>query len=505
MKINTLKLGDFAVFGFTQDNNQFLQHRLPERLGITPRTINFGPAGYFFFHTTFGDMAESEEMVALKLGSVRSPDRTPLSTRQLLDQKALTSDNVNPAAFRGSALLACFNKHKPEICAYQTLLVTPPLFYSRLNSGLICATDIRCLLALLDRVELHPDAYPMHLLFDVVIGPQTYFRDVWRLFPGQRLTWQEGALDVKLIQTLRLPPDTPRIKRLTTGSIDRLYRGMSEIVGLYMDEVRASGSQAGNLLSGGVDSSTLQLLINNHLSPSEPPLSFGYAVPEAGSFEFEIEYARHASELLHTRHTYHNISAQNFPDYLIRTIQTLAQPNLYNEGEACKLALAEHLAANTPHIHYFFTAQGADGLHGMDSAKKMALFDAARPIPASSLALRLAAALVAPVSHQKAHGLRDVAQMLVDAQQPRSLTAPPNHIALAVDLEQIRRLFGDETIWRLLEYRNNLEAEYLNSPTMTEKTQIIDFLTASYEPGINSVQLFTANRKRIILPFLDED
>jgi hypothetical protein len=70
-EINT-QLGDFAVFGFTPDSDGFLKHRLQARLGIRPRTINFGLPGHLFFYTCYGDVAESEEAFALKLSSVRS-------------------------------------------------------------------------------------------------------------------------------------------------------------------------------------------------------------------------------------------------------------------------------------------------------------------------------------------------------------------------------------------------------------------------------------------------
>jgi len=508
----TLQLGDFAIFGFTKDPEGFLKHRLPARLGIVPRTIDFGPAGHFFFYTSCGDVAESEEAIALKLGYVRSPTMSSLSTQQLLDQKIIQSHLIDNDTFRGSALVACFSKIKPCFSVYQTIAAPPPLYYTRLDEGILCATDLRCLLALLEQIQLNEDVVPMHFLFSFPLGPLTYFRGIWRLWPGQALKWNDGHLDVSLVQDLRLSDDEPTFDRLNSASIEALYERMSEVMGAYLEEIKGSGHRLGNLLSGGVDSSLLQLLINEQLPLSEcPAASFSYVV-QADSFEFEIEYARHASELLQTRHTFFHISPQDYLDLLNRTTETLGQPSPYNEVTPCQLALAEFLASNVPDVQCFFSGQGADGLHGMAEVKKIALFETARKFPGSRSALQLATALSAPLSGSKSHGLQEVAKMLAEATNPTSLTtptiyAPTNYVAVGnlEHLEMVRRCFGDQAILKALDCRRGLEAEYLNSTSVVEKVQIIDLFTTSYEPAVAYSQLFSAQRKRLIPFYLDED
>ena len=117
MSINKL-LGDFTVFGFTKNNPELLKHKLAERLGIAPCFIDFGPAGHFFFHTSNGDVVETEEMIALKLGFARSLNMSPLTTRQLVEQKMVTPRTINNAGFRGNGLIACFSKVEPAFSVY---------------------------------------------------------------------------------------------------------------------------------------------------------------------------------------------------------------------------------------------------------------------------------------------------------------------------------------------------------------------------------------------------
>ena len=502
--------GDFTIFGFTQDPEGFLHHKLQRRLGIVPRVIDWGSTGRFFFYTSFGDVAESEEAIALKLGFVRSPTMSPLSTQQLLDQKVVQSSDIDSSALRGNALVACFSKTKPRFSVYQTIMAPLPLYYTHLDDGILCATDPRCLLALREHTQLDEDAIPMHFLFAFPIGPLTYFRDIWRLCPGQMLKWHDGRLDVTRVQDLRLSDDEPRFDKLNSASVETLYERMSNVMWAYMAELRESGHQSGNLLSGGVDSSILQLLINEQFPQSEHPVSFSYAV-QAKGFEFEVEYAQHASELFKTRHTFFPISSRDFPDLLNRTVETLGQPNLYNESTPCNLALAEFLASNAPDIQYFFSGQGADGLHGVAEAKKIALFETARKIPGSRLALQLATVLLSSLSEKKSHGLQQVAKMLIEAHNPTPLPTPTiyvptNYVAmLAQVFEMARRCFGDRAILKTFDYRLGLETEYLDSASLLEKIQTIDLLTASYEPAAAIAPLFFAQRKRLIPFYLDED
>ena len=71
----TSQFGDFTVFGFTRNPGSMIQ-RLSARLGIAPRTIDFGSLGQFFFYTSYGDVAESEEALVLKLGFLRSTTKS---------------------------------------------------------------------------------------------------------------------------------------------------------------------------------------------------------------------------------------------------------------------------------------------------------------------------------------------------------------------------------------------------------------------------------------------
>jgi hypothetical protein len=168
----TLQFGLFSVFGFAKDPG-FLKHRLPDRLGIVPRTIDFGRAGRFFFYTSYGETAETEVAIALKIGFVRTPDGSSLSAQQLLDRHLVTPEGIDVHALRGNALVACFSKVEAKFSVYKTLLSGLPFYYSVNDDILVCSERLRCLVETLDRLELDEAALPQHFVYLSLTGSQT--------------------------------------------------------------------------------------------------------------------------------------------------------------------------------------------------------------------------------------------------------------------------------------------------------------------------------------------
>lgn len=503
--MNETQWGNFALFGFTKKATK-LKHQLLA-FGITPKFIDFGTEGHLFLYSSYGDEAESEQAIGLKLGFIRSKTYSPLSVQQLLQQKVLQPDNINHDAIRGNGLLGCFSKSKPEFCVYQTILAPIPLYCITSDWEIICATDIRCLLNFLEHVEINQKTIPMHFLFGFSIGSSTYFHNIWRLMPGQMLKWSNESCRTRLVQNLNSPDNALRFERLDRVSVDRFYEGMGAVMQAYREELTNSKITSANLLSGGVDSSVIQLLINEQFPQTNKP-SFSYAV-DTRDFEFEIEYARYASQLLQTHHTFVPVTPPEIPDLLWKTVEILGQPNLYVEAVPCHLALIEFLTQNEPSYRYFFIGQGADGLHGVSEQKKMAILDAARQIPGSDLLLKLMISLLSPWAKNKAHGLQEVANMLDRTRNPASalpaIYSPTNYVALFGGGTIAYRCFGDQIVEETLNYREELATTYYNGPELMEKIQIVDLLTASYEPAVAMNQLYLAKRKEGIFFYLDED
>jgi asparagine synthetase B (glutamine-hydrolysing) len=490
------KFGYFTVFGFSK-NSKFLEHVLPERLDVVPRTIDLGPAGRLFFYTSYGDMAETEEAIALKLGFVRTPALSPLSAQQLLDQGVVGPQGIDAHAVRGNGLVACFSKVDPRFSLFKTVCSGIPLYYFVRDDGILCSDQLRCLVDLLDRLELDEAAIPQHFLLLGTLGSQTYYRDVKRLRPGESLKWGAAGPTVCLIKDYRsLMADS------TFGSVDArspmIYQWLKDLVGAYIRDIQGSGSDFGNLLSGGVDSSLSQLLINEHLRDVRPK-SYSYLL-HAQSFEPEVEYAKQAQQAFNTAHTFVDILPQDYPDLVVRSTEILGQP-VHMAIEPCKLGLVEFLANDPNSPHYYFNSQGAGDFFGMGVARKIQWLNLARAIPASALILGGAGRLLKPLTARSQRMLK-AAMTLKD---PNHLVAPINTTGISANFDFALRCFGEKAVQQVFEIRRGEETEYLDSHNYQEKVHLVDsFLTGNHLVS-QTMAFFMAHKKELAYPFFDED
>jgi hypothetical protein len=134
----------------------------------------------------------------------------------------------------------------------------------------------------------------------------------------------------------------------------------------------------------------------------------------------------------------------------------------------------------------------------------MAVLDAVRNVPLSNLALKGIATLCRPVAPKKAHGLRQIAGMLPELDDPYSYRIPANSVAVYTDIEIARRAFGDAALRKAFEYRHQMEAQFLDSSHHIEKVHALELVTDAYETSVLVNHLYLAHQREQIYPYLDE-
>lgn len=496
-----LPFGDFSVFGFTSDPDTLLKRDLPLRLGINPRTIDFGTAGQLFFYTTYGDIAETDQAIAIKLGFLRSLEMSPLSASDLLKQQIVGLGTIDSGRVHGNAMVATIGKKECCFSAYKTLLGVPQLYYAQVDGSVICSDRLRCIVSLLDRVDLNEDIIPMHFLFRSTPGELTYYRQIRRLLPGEYLRWTDGELRLKLVQDFRFTDSSDLAYRDGRHLLESLYESLNYVVGDYVAQVENGGGNLATLLSGGVDSSLLQHLIGKQTTRL-PQRSYSFAV-RAPSFSHEIEYAQQASQLFGTEHTFVDIQPQDYPGLLIRTIDALAQPPIL-ETEPGMLSVAEFARASGSPERYFLSGQGADTVFGLNWSKKLKALHTASKFPGAAWILSATGSVLKPLERISQMVLKG-GDILACAENPDAYLSPVNSIVVYVDPGMLRRCFGDDALRNALHYRRELAARYLDTDHYLEKVHIVDLLTDTYELGVQRQQLFLAQEREKIHPFFDDD
>ena len=463
------------------------------------RRYDLGEFGQFFFNMPeYLDWAEDEQKVLLKLGFARlGEDFT--SAADFLASGLATPAGIDPLRLHGNACLICFDKHQPEVLIYNTLLGTQGSYYSELDQSLFFSNNLGALARLTGQREINPKALPLHFILREVPGKLTYFKDIFHLLPGEALHQQGSNPEVDLRLSLRAlaGEDYGRLP-VRPETIEEFYELLKMTIGRYLRAFGGSGWT--NTLSGGVDSSVLQVAINSLLPSGFQPETHTGAL-QADSFMHEIDYARAASQLFNTRHTFVSVSSREYPDLLIATIKLLGQPS-YSEITAYKTALYAYLANQSETIKYLFSGQGADALNGHDEAKVIYYIQKIKGIP--RFIPRLLERGLAPFHLLRIDKAAKALRMYMAQDNPDSPDNFMNYTDNFTNWQVLPACFSPQEIHVALDYRTRLEVEYLDSDNLSERIHMVALLEGASDAACFNQQLALAFGRQVIYPYLDD-
>jgi hypothetical protein len=503
-------LGFFSIFGITRRNRDWLGGFFSRRLGIDPKVISYPNNNSCFYYTNHGEIQETNESTYLKLGFLRSS----YGERLIIDEN--NEQKLNPHDFQigsisGNGYLIRIHRLEPRFTIFMTFMATSQVYYMLWEGGVFCSTDLRVLLRIKDEIKLNERAIPLHLIYRLAPGPMTHFEDVFRMFPGEIIAWHNGDLEIRRLRDMYCPGEKPEYDHLDSTVYEEYFQKLSGIMSSYVREIERRNGRIGNLLSGGVDSSVIQLLIAQHAAKNEAARSYSLRW-EAPSFQFEVGYAKLASQLLNTEHTFLDMQNRNYADLLVRAIETLAQPNLYAEDDPGQLALAEHLAADYPGLHYVFTGMGSDLLHGIDYAKEVADWDGQRNLRGRYAFNEFWRLFRTPILRKRVGGLPDVLRYVFMPETYKCLRTPTGFldpvarvIIPHTSLETLRHFLGDRVLVDSLEYRCSLSEKALTSHTLSERVHDIGTIAAAYNMATVFETLFSASREVLTSFYFDQD
>ena len=497
--------GAFTLFGFTRDPRR--PSWIAEKLGVKLRTFPAGSAGQFFFFTSDGESFEADDVVIIKVGFLRSSARSPLNAVQFYQQNLAAPGFIQTDRFSGNGLVIAISKDEPRFSAFETLLSAPQLNIYETPDEILCSDALGCLTRLLKDCEPDPSILPQHFLFRTVQGAFSYYRGVRRLPAGEMLRWEDGCSKLERVRSLDSAGGDPRQVRDSQQAVALIEETLQGVVNDYIEQAGKMGSDYVNLLSGGVDLSLIQSMLNSHDShPFARSLSYNIRVP---SFEFEVDYARQASQIFKTQHSFIDIFPGDYPGLLTRSVALLSQPPIL-ETEVNLLAIVEYARSVRLPARYFFTGLAADSMLGEKDTPKLANLLIWQKLPFAAALLKAIGLGLAPFT-SRAHTFALGSSLLAGERDPGSYYAGENYFRTYISedyLNLARKCFGDRALKEALQYRRDLAAGYardLHARPYLEKVHLIDLLTDTYEIAVQRRQLFLGGRFDHIDPFMDED
>ncbi|QDV60961.1 asparagine synthase (glutamine-hydrolyzing) [Crateriforma conspicua] len=196
------------------------------------------------------------------------------------------------AQLNGMFAIALWDARQHRLVLARDRIGQKPLYYAVKDGRLVFGSELKCLAAV-DGVcdELDLGSIDQYLTYQYVPHPNTIWKGVRKLPPGHYAVFQDGRLSVHPYWTYD-PSKQADISR--TDAIDRLQELLSDSVRLRM----RSDVPFGSFLSGGIDSSLITAIAQQHSDQPLRTFSIGFPVADFDETHYADMVARH----LGTRH-----------------------------------------------------------------------------------------------------------------------------------------------------------------------------------------------------------
>ena len=393
-----------------------------------------GQAGELFLRAR-GDAARVfawDGLLLLIRGYARSAGSSgPLDLERVAQEvraEYLEHGSLAVDGLEGCFSLALLDGPAGRVILYRNLVGAGATYYHSTPGGLLFGGNLT---DLVEAVGSPPapnrDALPTFFLYRSVPGRDTLFDGFHRLLPGEQINWDARGLTRVQRHTfagLRGKP-VPAAQAL-----DALDATMADVI----RDCAAHRPGAVNLLSGGVDSSYLQVVWNRVGPVCDAPPSASICVDHPRTWQ-DTDYAVTMSEALGTRHTLVPADG-NYAAYLTDLLASTGEPPNHVQS-----AYFGHLAREM--VGRGFTAgicgEGADSLFGLGLAGHLTIADSVRSFVPLRPLRHLGAAVASLAGHEEAAEAIRLADCLDDHADPLH---PLNRVAAFTDRNAVAACFG---------------------------------------------------------------
>lgn len=389
----------------------------------------------------------------------------------------------------GCYTLLILDKLRARVQIYRNLCSNHSVYYTEWDGCLWFGSNAAVLVRACPRpTACNQPMLPAFFLFRSVPGRETLFQGVYRLLPGELLSYGEDGLSVRALQTFA---DFEEPGPTTAEVVDRFEEVMSRV----MRDIAAVDPQAANLLSGGVDSSLLQVYWNKAIAGSGVRPASVEVVVSHPSTAGDHEYARSAAELLGTTH--HTVTAgEAYPDSLQAQISATGEPPNH-----VQTAYVAQLARFVKSLGFSagICGMGADSLFGTECSARLARALRLQRVPGLMILRPCLAALAALL---RKPAWRDVFHVLGRTSDYASPYHPVNRIAVFADMPTLGACFSLEEVSEAFTSRRKLANGGLGGDTC----RLVD-LTGFWGEALQTASLWTVlcelEGVNLYCPYLD--
>jgi asparagine synthase (glutamine-hydrolysing) len=438
---------------------------------------------------SFGSIVLLVRGYVVPAGSYRVPDPAQVAheiVRQYQERGELPVDRLE-----GSFSLALLDGENDRVLLYRGLLGNTFTYYTETRGGFMFAHNLADLIDASDRAPTpNHAALPAFFLTRYVFGRATLAEGYFRLMPGELVRFDAKGLTRSQRLTLAdLAEDRP----IGRDAAERVEEAMTRVLA----DCAAIHPHVANLLSGGVDSSYIQMEWNRATTGPEggQPRSYSASLDHDRT-RTDDEYALSAARALGVSHKFVPIEGPYAPNLLAMIGATAEVPNHVQTVYFPRVAdsmVADGVLAG-------LCGEGADGLLGVGptiAVQYAQLIRRAFPWSGVRRVGRFAARAIGW------EGLRvgfELSDFVNDLTHPAH---PINEMSVFAEFPPMYACFGEAAVEESRAARRSLADQYGVGGGVLERLHAAGFLGEAVDTAAIWTELFNGAGADLHCPFLD--
>ena len=249
---------------------------------------------------------------------------------------------------RGMFAFAIWDAEERELFAARDLFGEKPLYLADAGDGIVLASEMKAIVASgLVPMVADPESIDAFLTFGYVPPDRTIYRHVQTLPPAHYLLWKNGSMRITRYWTPKLEP-----RAMSLGDAAEQVRALLQQA---VKRQMIADVPVGAFLSGGLDSSTVVAMMQEHSSEPVKTFSVGF-----GTLINELPYARAVAERYDTEHHEIDLGEPDVASLIERMVEVYDEP--FADTSHIPTFLVSEFARR--HVKVVLSGDGGDELFG---------------------------------------------------------------------------------------------------------------------------------------------
>ena len=247
---------------------------------------------------------------------------------------------------RGMFAFVIWDSEKETLFGARDFFGIKPFYYTVVDGNIIYGSEIKSILAHpAYKKEVNDVALENYLTFQYSVLPETFFKGVYKLMPGQCFTFHNGEINIKRYWE-------PTFEADENKSLDEFVQEIDDAMHDSVEHHKISDVEVGSFLSSGVDSSYVAAVAN-----VDKTFTVGFGEDEKYN---EIGYAKEFSKYIHKENFSKVISPEEYWNSLSKIQYHMDEP--LADPAAVALFFVCQIASEK--VKAVLSGEGADEIFG---------------------------------------------------------------------------------------------------------------------------------------------